>query len=119
MCAILKIHHKSCDWGDMRTLTNVAEEIKQIRQQKKLKQSDMRLVNGMTQQQISKFEKGGDINLSTLLRILDGFNLEMVFVTREKMRDMRHGLNLTNTAEIEDDSEHNTPWQLKYKHLED
>ncbi|WP_267248674.1 helix-turn-helix domain-containing protein [Yersinia sp. Marseille-Q5920] len=103
----------------MRTLTEIAEEIKGIRQQQKLKQSDMRLVNGMTQQQVSKFEKGGDINLSTLLRILDGFNLEMVFVTREQARELRQGLNSISMAEIEKNGEHSNPWQQKYKHLED
>ncbi|CRY06152.1 antitoxin HipB [Yersinia enterocolitica] len=116
---MFKIHHKECNWDDMRTLTDVAEEIKSIRQQQKLKQSDMRLVNGMTQQQVSKFEKGGDINLSTLLRILDGFNLEMVFVTRDQARELRQRLNSANMVETEDNSEHSSPWQQKYRHLED
>ncbi|CNJ38889.1 Uncharacterised protein [Yersinia aldovae] len=43
----------------MKSLLDVAEQIKEIRQQKQFTQSDMRLINGMTQQQVSKFEKGG------------------------------------------------------------
>ncbi|CNJ88695.1 helix-turn-helix domain-containing protein [Yersinia alsatica] len=104
----------------MRTLNDVATQLKEIRQQKKLKQSDMRLVNGMTQQQVSKFEKGGDIQLSTFLRILAGFDLEILLVTREQAQEIRAGRMTTNTV-IDDENmtAQNDPWQTKYKNLED
>ncbi|WP_145557844.1 helix-turn-helix domain-containing protein [Yersinia aldovae] len=103
----------------MRTLIDIAEEIKSIRQQQKLKQSDMRLVNGMTQQQVSKFEKGGDIHLSTFLRILAGFDLEMLLLTREQAQDIRLTMGAERVVNKENITANDDPWTQKYKDLED
>ncbi|AJJ63216.1 MULTISPECIES: helix-turn-helix domain-containing protein [Yersinia] len=103
----------------MKSLLDVAEQIKEIRQQKQFTQSDMRLINGMTQQQVSKFEKGGDIHLSTFLRILAGFDLEMLLLTREQAQDIRLTMGTERVVNKEDITLNDDPWTQKYKDLED
>lgn len=103
----------------MKSLLDVAEQIKEIRQQKQFTQSDMRLINGMTQQQVSKFEKGGDIHLSTFLRILAGFDLEMLLLTREQAQDIRLTMGAERVVNKEDSTVNDDPWTQKYKDLED
>ncbi|CNH32406.1 antitoxin HipB [Yersinia aldovae] len=103
----------------MKSLLDVAEQIKEIRQQKQFTQSDMRLINGMTQQQVSKFEKGGDIHLSTFLRILAGFDLEMLLLTREQAQDIRLTMGAERVVNKEDITANDDPWTQKYKDLED
>ncbi|MGP2467501.1 helix-turn-helix domain-containing protein [Yersinia sp. 2540 StPb PI] len=103
----------------MKSLLDVAEQIKEIRQQKQFTQSDMRLINGMTQQQVSKFEKGGYIHLSTFLRILAGFDLEMLLLTREQAQDIRLTMGTERVVNKEDITLNDDPWTQKYKDLED
>ncbi|WP_145482857.1 helix-turn-helix domain-containing protein [Yersinia aldovae] len=103
----------------MKSLLDVAEQIKEIRQQKQFTQSDMRLINGMTQQQVSKFEKGGDIHLSTFLRILAGFDLEMLLLTREQAQDIRLTMGAERVVNKENITANDDPWTQKYKDLED
>ncbi|CNK52068.1 antitoxin HipB [Yersinia aldovae] len=103
----------------MKSLLDVAEQIKEIRQQKQFTQSDMRLINGMTQQQVSKFEKGGDIHLSTFLRILAGLDLEMLLLTREQEQDIRLTMGAERVVNKENITANDDPWTQKYKDLED
>ncbi|CNK60640.1 helix-turn-helix domain-containing protein [Yersinia aldovae] len=103
----------------MKSLLDVAEQIKEIRQQKQFTQSDMRLINGMTQQQVSKFEKGGDIHLSTFLRILAGLDLEMLLLTREQAQDIRLTMGAERVVNKENITANDDPWTQKYKDLED
>ncbi|CNH58855.1 helix-turn-helix domain-containing protein [Yersinia pekkanenii] len=103
----------------MKSLLDVAEQIKEIRQQKQFTQSDMRLINGMTQQQVSKFEKGGDIHLSTFLRILAGFDLEMLLLTREQAQDIGLTMGAERVVNKDDITVNDDPWTQKYKDLED
>ena len=103
----------------MKSLLDVDEQIKEIRQQKQFTQSDMRLINGMTQQQVSKFEKGGDIHLSTFLRILAGFDLEMLLLTREQAQDIRLTMGAERVVNKEGITVNDDPWTQKYKDLED
>ncbi|WP_413525171.1 helix-turn-helix domain-containing protein [Photobacterium phosphoreum] len=53
-----------------------------IKQRKKLgiEQKDMYMLIGMKQQQYQRIEAGSDVKLSTLLRVLEGLDLELSIV---------------------------------------
>ncbi|MDY0138001.1 MAG: helix-turn-helix transcriptional regulator [Thiomicrospira sp.] len=63
--------------------SDIAQLLKLRREQLKLEQKDMRELIGMSQQQYSKAESSGEITLKTLLRILDGLDLELALIPKE------------------------------------
>ncbi|WP_244212664.1 helix-turn-helix domain-containing protein [Rahnella woolbedingensis] len=52
---------------------------------------------GMTQQQYQKIEAGADPRLSTLLRLLEGMDLEMMLVPRQRVQEVQALLDGTQT----------------------
>lgn len=66
----------------MQTIEDVAQVIAQTRKRLDLEQSDMYMRIGMKQQQYQRIEAGNDVRLSTLLRVLEGLDLELKIVPR-------------------------------------
>ncbi len=81
-----------------------------IEQRKKLgiEQKDMYMRIGMKQQQYQRIEAGSDVKLSTLLRVLEGLNLELSIVPKgalsERGPDSQSELG-KGQGELEDDSD--------------
>lgn len=69
----------------MKHLSELPSQLKLRRQQLDLNQKDMLMKIGMSQQQYQRIEAGGDPRLSTLLRVLEGMDLEMMLVPRDKV----------------------------------
>lgn len=82
-------------------------------QRKKLgiEQKDMYMRIGMKQQQYQRIEAGSDVKLSTLLRVLEGLDLELSIVPkRRELTSLPVGITSGNQREIgksglEDDSD--------------
>ncbi len=64
----------------MQTLQDVGAALKKARLKHKLKQSDMKALIGMSQQQYQRAESGHDIQLSNLLKILNAFGMTLMLV---------------------------------------
>lgn len=94
----------------MKTVKELALTLQQHRKSKGLEQKDMRMKIGMSQQQYQRAEAGNDLRVSTLLRILEGLNLELEFVPRRPFgQESDHPLTKdtenTNWKEFLDDLE--------------
>lgn len=70
----------------MRSVAEIAEALQVQRKKLGLSQKDMLMRIGMSQQQYQKIESGSDMRLSTLLRILEGMDMELAILTREQVR---------------------------------
>ena len=68
----------------MKTLQELALALRRQRRNLRLNQKDMLMRIGMSQQQYQRIESGGDLRVSTLLRILEGVDLELMVVTKEQ-----------------------------------
>ncbi|MBV6819038.1 helix-turn-helix domain-containing protein [Rahnella sp. PD12R] len=82
----------------MRVLGELPALLKKQRQQLELSQQDMRMRTGMSQQQYQKIEAGADPRLSTLLRILEGMDLEMMLVPRKRVQQIKELLDSKNST---------------------
>ena len=67
----------------MKDIKSIAKIITQQRKALGIEQKDMYMRIGMKQQQYQRVEAGSDIKLSTLLRILEGLELELVITPRK------------------------------------
>ncbi len=76
----------------MKTLIELSSELEKRRRDLGLKQSDMLMKIGMSQQQYQRVEAGHDIRVSTLLRVLEGMGLELLFAPREQVRHLENML---------------------------
>lgn len=72
----------------MRALKQLPELLKHRRLQLDLNQKDMLMRIGMSQQQYQRIEAGGDPRLSTLLRVLEGMDLELMLVPRKRVTEV-------------------------------
>ncbi|MFM2482808.1 helix-turn-helix domain-containing protein [Celerinatantimonas sp. YJH-8] len=61
----------------MKSLEEIAVRLTEQRKKLGIEQKDMYMRIGMKQQQYQRIEAGSDIKLSTLLRVLEGLNLEL------------------------------------------
>jgi len=77
----------------MKTLIELSGSIEQRRRDLGLKQSDMLMKIGMSQQQYQRVEAGHDIRVSTLLLVLEGMGLELLIAPRERVRQMEDMLS--------------------------
>ena len=68
----------------MKNHEELAQALQHYRKAKGLGQKDMRLKIGMSQQQYQRAESGSDLRVSTLLRILEGLDLELQIVPRQQ-----------------------------------
>ena len=86
-----------------------------IEQRKKLgiEQKDMYMRIGMKQQQYQRIEAGSDVKLSTLLRVLEGLDLELVIAPKRaeimsvptQSKVIRQSQLGISEANLEDDSD--------------
>ncbi|GIU11521.1 MULTISPECIES: helix-turn-helix domain-containing protein [unclassified Shewanella] len=59
------------------TIEQISKLLSSRRKQLQMEQKDMYMRIGMKQQQYQRIEAGSDMKLSTLLRVLDGLNMEL------------------------------------------
>lgn len=97
-------------------MTNVGEIAALLVEQRKklgIEQKDMYMRIGMKQQQYQRIEAGSDVKLSTLLRMLEGLDLELSIAPRgketavcstESAQASSTGFGKA-TSELEDDSD--------------
>lgn len=82
----------------MRAHKQLPELLKHRRLQLDLNQKDMLMRIGMSQQQYQRIESGGDPRLSTLLRVLEGMDLELMLVPRKRVTEVEELLAGTSTS---------------------
>lgn len=99
VCIICVIHAYICIYGVgmyelmLRSVSDVAKYVTQRRKLLKLKQSDFKLLSGMTQQQLSKFERHNvDISLSSFFALAESLKLDVVVIPRELRQPMQRSM---------------------------
>ncbi len=70
--------------GIMITIEEIAVLLTEQRRKLGIEQKDMYMRIGMKQQQYQRIEAGSDIKLSTLLRVLEGLDLELTITPKGK-----------------------------------
>ena len=65
------------------TIEQIAKLLSSRRKKLNMEQKDMYMRIGMKQQQYQRIEAGSDVRLSTLLRVLDGLNMELSITSKE------------------------------------
>lgn len=105
----------------MKHLSELPSQLKLRRQQLDLNQKDMLMKIGMSQQQYQRIEAGGDPRLSTLLRVLEGMDLELMLVPRDKVIavDELLAVSLKPTASEAQTQPQYDEWQDILRKLED
>lgn len=71
----------------MKDLKTIAKTLSVRRRELGLDQSDMRMKIGMSQQQYQRIEGGNDLRVSSLLRVLEGLGLQLLFVPTKNLSD--------------------------------
>jgi predicted transcriptional regulator len=71
-------------WRSMLSHEQIAFSLKKRRKALGMSQGDLSLRTGLTQQQISKLERGKDMYLSTLLTVMRTLNMEMLILPLEE-----------------------------------
>ena len=111
----------------MKTLQQLANTLCNARADRGFDQKDMKLLIGMTQQQYQRVESGTDHRVSTLLRILEGLDLELLVVPKALASHIesllhsasgREALKNLDTAGHPADSP-SQPWQQLLDELSD
>lgn len=97
----------------MKKLNHYANVLRKRREQLNLSQQDMRLKIGMSQQQYQRIEAAGDTRLSTLLRVLDGLDMELIFAPKEYAPQLKQQLDLFEQESSSNESikSNSTAWQ--------
>ena len=104
----------------MKTLTELSTDIATRRRQLALNQADMLMKIGMSQQQYQRIEAGGDTRVSTLLRVLEGLDMELMMVPRDQLTSIKTHLagESDKTAAPGEESD-TSSWSSLLKDLED
>ena len=110
----------------MKTLIELSSGIGERRRELGLKQSDMLMKIGMSQQQYQRVETGHDIRVSTLLRVLEGMGLELLIAPREQVRRLdnllqhgEHDYDLKAAGPDWQDEVKESSWSSMLKEFED
>ena len=104
----------------MKTLKELSEHLRQRRRAMGLNQQDMLMRIGMSQQQYQRIESGGDLRVTTLLRILDGMGLEFLLVPREERQAVERYLTGGGWADApEVDNTEESSWAGVWRNSED
>jgi transcriptional regulator with XRE-family HTH domain len=69
---------------EVRNLSDLSGALLKLRQLRGLEQADMKMRIGMSQQQYSNIEGGGNTTIQTLLRVLEGLDAELVVMPKTK-----------------------------------
>lgn len=97
----------------MRNIDEIAAQLTKQRKKLGIEQKDMYMRIGMKQQQYQRIEAGSDLKLSTLLRVLEGLDLELSIIPKgrketyspvEKIPDIKSDSGKSNRG-LEDDSD--------------
>lgn len=78
--------------------TTLIDQIIKRREDLRIKSSDMPLQAGINRQQYEKIEKGGNPSLSTLDKIAEGLDSEVILVPKDKLEAVKRILNDKNSA---------------------
>ncbi|NMY14281.1 helix-turn-helix transcriptional regulator [Pseudomonas sp. WS 5019] len=102
--------------------TKLLREIKERREKLGIKTSAMLLLAGIKRQQYEKIEKSGNPSLSTLDKIVEGLDAEIMLIPKEHLAAVRKLLSTTSSVPfkyeprkitLEDfDTEVTDPWPL-------
>ncbi|WP_100159679.1 helix-turn-helix domain-containing protein [Proteus columbae] len=86
----------------MKTIDEIASLIAEQRKKLGIEQKDMYLRIGMKQQQYQRIESGNDIKLSTLLRVLEGLDLELsINAKNSNVNSAIVGTTIANKREVD------------------
>lgn len=86
----------------MKTINEIANLIAEQRKKLGIEQKDMYLRIGMKQQQYQRIESGSDLKLSTLLRVLEGLDLELsIKAKNSNINPMIASTVIANKSEID------------------
>ncbi len=97
----------------MKNIDEIAALLTKQRKSLNIEQKDMYMRIGMKQQQYQRIERGSDLKLSTLLRVLEGLDLELSITPKgrkgtyspaEKILDIKSDSDKSNRG-LEDDSD--------------
>lgn len=101
----------------MKTINEIANLITEQRKKLGFEQKDMYLRIGMKQQQYQRIESGSDLKLSTLLRVLEGLDLELSIRTKNSnVNPMIASTAIANKSKIDlKDDEDDLDFWLKPK----
>ena len=91
----------------MKNIEEITKVLSDRRKTLGMEQADMYMRIGMKQQQYQRIEAGGDIKLSTLLRVLEGLDLELSISPKGKSKPLQQTNIVTaDTAQsLEDDTD--------------
>lgn len=110
----------------MKTLTEVSDELRKQRKSLSMSQKDMLMKIGMSQQQYQRIEAGGDLRVSTLMRVLEGMELELMLAPSDRVGEMERVLKvseLQNESRVADEYTGRVtdqgPWDAVIANLKD
>ncbi|WP_281647725.1 helix-turn-helix domain-containing protein [Parendozoicomonas sp. Alg238-R29] len=105
----------------MKSLWELPGALQERRKALGLNQKDMLMKIGMTQQQYQRIEKGGDTRLSTLLRILEGMDLEFMLIPKDQVKRVTNAMELPERAETgrDEEKDKSSSWSSVFKGMED
>lgn len=95
----------------MKNIDEIAALLTKQRKNLNIEQKDMYMRIGMKQQQYQRIERGSDLKLSTLLRVLEGLDLELSITPKgrtetyspvKKMPDIKSDAGKTNRGREDD-----------------
>lgn len=94
------------------TIEQICKLLSSRRKQLQMEQKDMYMRIGMKQQQYQRIEAGSDMKLSTLLRVLEGLNMELTIGPKESPTESKLNPSVLDMASseacvgsLEDDSD--------------
>jgi len=104
----------------MKTLSELSAEIATRRRQLAYNQTDMLMKIGMSQQQYQRIESGGDTRVSTLLRVIEGLDMELMVVPRDQVASVQaHLAGKNDDPDAQDRESEPSSWSLLIKDLKD
>lgn len=92
----------------MDSLKDIAQLLQLHRKSLGMEQKDMYMRIGMKQQQYQRIESGKDIKVSTLLRVLEGLDLELIIAPKNNksiLQPIPQPLHSSNIDELADDGD--------------
>ncbi|MFT7682550.1 MAG: HTH-type transcriptional regulator/antitoxin HipB [Moritella dasanensis] len=96
----------------MKNIEEITKALSDRRKDLGMEQADMYMRIGMKQQQYQRIEAGSDVKLSTLLRVLEGLDLELSISPKNKSKPLKQTKVVTsdNPQSLEDDTDDLTFW---------
>jgi len=91
----------------MDKIENITKLLSDRRKELGMEQADMYMRIGMKQQQYQRIEAGSDIKISTLLRVLEGLDLELSITPKNKSKPLKQTKveKIDSVQSLEDDTD--------------